>query len=226
MTPKPRKTIIATGPEPATRFESAGAGQPLLVRRALAPEVADAFLRTIWHDIHGQRVEFQTHKQKLLQKNALEVHGRHHGPMSGLHWGLTSLIAERVKAEVVPSFAFFRMYFKDDVCRVHSDRPACEVSLSLTIAYSDGHPWDLSIGTATDFDRCAVDEDFGAEPFNSFAMEPGDGVLYHGSVRRHGRVVPNPNRWSAHLFLHWVDPEGPYKNEAFERLDLGSRPMI
>jgi len=48
------------------------------------------------------------------------------------------------------------------------------------------------------------------------SMKPGDAVLYEGVHHRHGRTDPNPNRWSAHLFLHWVDRDGPYRDHAFD----------
>jgi hypothetical protein len=47
-------------------------------------------------------------------------------------------------------------------------------------------------------------------------MKVGDAVLYQGVHHRHGRTTPNPNTWSAHLFLHWVDREGPYRDHAFD----------
>jgi hypothetical protein len=28
---------------------------------------------------------------------------------------------------------------------------------------------------------------------------------------------PNPNSWSAHLFLHWVEKDGRYRDQAFDR---------
>lgn len=49
-------------------------------------------------------------------------------------------------------------------------------------------------------------------------MRAGDAVMYRGVNHRHGRIEPNPNRWSAHLFLHWVDAKGPYAEHAFDRL--------
>ena len=51
----------------------------------------------------------------------------------------------------------------------------------------------------------------------ALAMDVGDAVAYRGVDHRHGRTTPNPNRWSAHLFLHWVDPDGPQRGEAFDR---------
>ena len=61
-----------------------------------------------------------------------------------------------------------------------------------------------------------MDEDFGSEPHVSLAMNVGDAVLYQGVHHRHGRTMPNPNAWSAHLFLHWVDRDGPYRAHAFD----------
>ncbi len=82
----------------------------------------------------------------------------------------------------------------------------------------------MNVGTRPISGENKVADDFGDEPFESFSMQAGDGVLYRGSLRRHGRIVPNPNRWSAHAFLQWVDPDGPHSGEAFERLDFGKLP--
>jgi hypothetical protein len=47
-------------------------------------------------------------------------------------------------------------------------------------------------------------------------MNVGDAVLYQGVNHRHGRLSPNPNGWSVHLFLHWVDRDGPYRDQAYD----------
>ena len=47
-------------------------------------------------------------------------------------------------------------------------------------------------------------------------MQVGDAMLYQGVHHRHGRTLPNPNGWSVHLFLHWVDRDGPYQDHAFD----------
>ena len=51
-------------------------------------------------------------------------------------------------------------------------------------------------------------------------MAVGDAVLYQGVHHHHGRTTPNPNRWSAHLFLHWVERDGPYADHAFDQQAL------
>jgi hypothetical protein len=51
-------------------------------------------------------------------------------------------------------------------------------------------------------------------------MQPGDAVAYQGVHYRHARLSPNPNAWSAHLFMGWVDRQGPFKEMAFDKFEL------
>jgi hypothetical protein len=196
--------------------------QAVLLPRLLAPEIADVFVRTLSKDLLGQGIPIQTHQQKLVRKNAIEIHGRNYAPLLALHCGMTPMISELTGADLLPSFSYFRLYFSDDICRVHSDRTAVEYALSLTLALSDSLPWELSVGTRPVSRDMGIEEDFGDEPYEPFPMAAGDAVLYRGTERRHGRLTPNPNRWSAHAFLMWVSRDGPNRAEAFERLDLGS----
>jgi hypothetical protein len=131
-------------------------------------------------------------------------------------WGLTPIVSQLTGHALLPTYDYFRIYPKDAICRVHSDRAACEHSLSLTLGCSDDIPWPLEI------DRGLID---GVEPIRdnfkdaevaSLPMETGDAVLYRGVEHRHGRTMPNPNRWSAHLFLHWVDARSAQRRHAFD----------
>lgn len=152
----------------------------------------------------------------LLAREAIEVYGYHYPPMMAFLWGMTPAISALVGRELLPTYAYFRIYREGDICRVHSDRPACEHSLSLLLASSDSKPWALDVGEHVPAPKQRADADFGKTAFVSLPMRAGDAVLYQGVHRLHGRVTPNPNRWSAHLFLHWVDPEGPYADKAFD----------
>ena len=183
-------------------------------------EVLHAFYATMQADVTagGRSMQGFTTRGPLLKREAIEINAHQYLPMKTLLWGLTPRVAMATGCDLLPTYAYFRLYQAGDVCRVHSDRLACEHSVSLTIAYADDKPWALSVGT----DRVAVPEnrvadDFQGAAFGSVAMRPGDGVLYQGTHHRHGRLDPNPNQWSAHLFLHWVDRAGPYAAEAFDQ---------
>jgi hypothetical protein len=188
------------------------------VERLVGQEVATAFLRAIKRDLGSGPILLSRVKQhpNLLRRAAFEVYGHHYPPMLQFLWGLTPIVSEIVGKSLLPTYDYFRLYRRGDVCRVHFDRFSCEHSLSLTLGYSDSKPWPLEIGKQAQEPSARVEEDFGAEAYGSVPMEVGDAVLYQGVRHRHGRVTPNPNAWSAHLFLHWVDADGPYREHAFD----------
>ncbi len=157
----------------------------------------------------------------VSKKSTIEIYGFLWPSLLGFHWGLTPAIEAAAGVRLLPTYSYFRTYQRGDVCKIHIDRPSCEHSFSLTIGYSDDKPWALCVGekqwTEEAMKAHPMTDDFGEEAYSGFAMQPGDGVLYKGCERRHGRVDPNPNRWSAHLFLHWVDRDGPNAEWAFDK---------
>ncbi|MFG6283600.1 hypothetical protein [Sphingomonas sp. S6] len=184
------------------------------------PEVLLAFYRMMQGDLQaaGRPLQSFSARGPLLRQPAIEVYAFQYTPMLTFLWGLTPRVAEVVGRPLLPTYAYFRAYQQGDVCRIHSDRQACEHSLSLTIAYGDDRPWALSVATErTEVPQPIVADNFGDQSYGSVAMQPGDGVLYQGTHHRHGRLDPNPNSWSAHLFLHWVERDGRYRDQAFDR---------
>lgn len=189
-----------------------------LVREMVPREVARALMNRIRIDLGPGPIAIPAMEETpILNRNALEIYGNQYPPLQTFLWALTGPMEEVTGRRLIPTYDYFRIYREGDVCRVHRDRPACEHSLSLTLDYSDDAPWPLDIGKAgMAGPDDEVAEDFGAEPSASMAMQIGDAVAYRGVEHRHGRTVPNPNLWSAHLFLHWVDREGRFAGQAFD----------
>ena len=189
------------------------------VEGLISPDVAQAFLKGLKEDMGPGAIPLSRagDHPNLLKRPAFELYGHHYKPMLYFLWGLTPIVSEILGLDLLPTYDYFRIYREGDICRVHSDRYSCEHSLSLTLDYSDGEPWDLQVEKARSDPSAKVDEDFGTEDFASIAMAVGDGVLYQGVNHRHGRTKPNPNGWSAHLFLHWVERGGPHHDHAFDR---------
>lgn len=190
------------------------------LRGFIPPEVGRGFLARMKADLARQNVTFsQLEKsQNLLIRPAAEVYGFHYAPMATMHWGMTPAVAALTGKDLLPTYAYFRLYRQGDRCKVHGDRPACEHSLSLTLAYSDDAVWPLEVAhDPIDKPYQRADDTFRAdEPFSSAPMQAGDAVLYQGVTHHHGRITPNPNAWSAHLFLHWVERGGPFADSAFD----------
>ncbi len=182
--------------EALTRHESGHAyasnGYALL-KQLFRPIVLSVFHGKMQADLNLKGNPSFVSRTPLLTKPALEVYSQHYVPMATFHWGLTPAIAGIAGCELIPTYAYFRVYQQGDVCRVHSDREACEHSLSLVIELSDTRPWALCIGRALVEERPApAGPDFGTEAYASLPMSAGDAVIYRGVDHRHGRLEPNP----------------------------------
>ena len=196
-----------------------------LVRELIPGSVARAFLAQMRRALRSDSFDLsQWPLIPLLNRPALDVYSQQFPFMRTFLWGLTPAMEMVTGARLVPTYDYFRVYRQGDVCKVHSDRPACEHSLSLTLGYSDGKPWPLEIEREAIAAPREVAEDFGGAEAAALEMQIGDAVAYRGVEHRHGRVTPNPNRWSAHLFLHWVDRDGEHAAEAFDK--AGEPPAV
>jgi hypothetical protein len=191
-----------------------------LIPNLIPREVANGLLAKMRTDFARQNIDLARLAQQgpLLAAPAVEIYGHHYPPFATFHWGLTAAIESHVGVPILPTYCYFRLYRQGDICRVHGDRPACEHSLSLTLASADGLDWPLEVAhRRIDQPYERADAGFALEEEHSaLSMQPGDGVLYQGVHHHHGRTAPNPNSWSAHLFLHWVEQGGAYAAEAFD----------
>jgi hypothetical protein len=95
-----------------------------------------------------------------------------------------------------PTYSYFRVYKRGDVLKRHKDRPACEISVTLSLGYSGNEPWPIWIEP----DGRAV----------SVRLEPGDGLLYKGVETAHWRES-FCGEYAAQVFLHYVDQEGSFR---------------
>lgn len=205
----------------AAEREQYAANGYVLLKQLFPPKLLAHFRGQLQTDLDLMRSRDFVKSCNLLTKPSIEVYSLQYPPMAGFLWGLTPRVAQIARCELMPSYAYFRIYQQGDVCRVHSDREACEHSMSLMVELGEDKPWALSVERRR-LDRpvASVEPDFGDEEFASLPMIAGDAVMYRGVNHRHGRLEPNPNSWSAHLFMHWVDANGPYWSHAFDRAKM------
>lgn len=189
------------------------------VQGLISLEVARAVMRGIKLDLGPEPLQPNSVPQHplLFKRPTFHIYGNDYRPLSFFLWALTPAIASVVGRDILPTYDYFRIYREGDICGVHSDRPACEHSVSLTLDYSDGTAWDLEIARDRTPPTQPVTSDFGDSQFSSISMQIGDAVVYEGVHHRHGRTSPNPNAWSAHLFLHYVERGGAHEAHAFDR---------
>jgi len=128
-----------------------------------------------------------------------------------LHYGLTDLVRKVVAHNVIPTYTYFGGYVGGAELTPHTDRHACEFTMSLTV-YQDPpeEPWDLGLSNKPLFER--DDETAGG----SFPMPPeteqvtaglheGDALLFMGRHLIHWRYGAQKEGHSTYnVFLHYV----------------------
>ena len=101
-----------------------------------------------------------------------------------------------------PTYSYFRVYKHGDVLQRHTDRPACEISVSLSLGFAAPEPWKLWIE--------------GPDGKSGVALSPGDGVLYRGMELPHWRDAFDGDH-AAQVFLHYVDSQGENAEWKFDK---------
>lgn len=114
-----------------------------------------------------------------------------------LHERLWPVIEEAVGEELIPTYAYARLYSNGDVLEKHKDRPACEVSITIQLGRSHHYAWPIYMGG------------------QRFDLGEGDGVIYPGCDVEHWRdECKGPDGYySGQVFLHFVRKNGQYTNE-------------
>jgi hypothetical protein len=111
--------------------------------------------------------------------------------MESLMVNKLNLMEEETGLTLLPTYAYWRMYTVHADLFKHTDRPACEISVTVMIG-SSGQPWPIYMN--------------GKE----INMEPGDAAIYLGCEVEHWRDEFKGD-WHAQTFLHYVDKNGPNK---------------
>ena len=103
---------------------------------------------------------------------------------------------------LVPTYSFWRTYYKQQDCPPHKDRPSCEISVTLCIDASD----------KTDMWAINVEDQV-------FKLNVGEGVIYKGCDQEHWRPGVYKGEGMAQVFLHYVNQDGIYKNHAYDQIE-------
>jgi len=137
-----------------------------------------------------------------------------------LHYLVKAELKSILGMDLYPSYFYDRFYFVGQQLRRHTDRPSCEVSVTLQISTNRNEPWPIWFERPDETESCVL-------------MKNGDAVIYKGCEREHWRD-PLPSRYNKtqkfwrklqklpddtyhhQIFLHYVDANGPYVQHAFD----------
>jgi hypothetical protein len=112
-------------------------------------------------------------------------------------------ISNIVEQLVFPTYNYARYYKNGEILEKHTDRPACEVSITLHLD-SDGVEWPIWF-TKPNKETISVN------------IKPGQAILYNGMISEHWRNEYTGDSYSQ-VFLHYVRSQGQYWQEYFDNI--------
>ena len=107
---------------------------------------------------------------------------------------LTSIVEKDTDLKLIPTYCYVRKYFQGSILGSHTDRPACEISLTYCIS---GQEWGIDMGD------------------NTVITKIGNGVIYKGCEILHGRSKPSSGE-VIQVFCHWVISDGVKSKCAYD----------
>ena len=110
-----------------------------------------------------------------------------------------NLVETESNLKLFSTYAYWRYYVFGATLKKHTNRPSCEVSVTVCIKKYDN--WPLIIEGKT------------------FEVEEGDALLYAGCDQEHGRPGVYKGEGMAQVFLHYVNQNGPYKDHAYDKIN-------
>jgi len=118
--------------------------------------------------------------------------------MNGLLDLKLPIVERESNLNLFPTYAYWRYYIFGGMLTKHTDRPACEISVTACIKKYDNWPIVVE-GT-------------------EFELEEGDGVLYAGCDQEHWRPGIYKGEGMAQVFFHYVNKLGPNKDHAYDQI--------
>lgn len=123
---------------------------------------------------------------------------------------LTEVFNDVSGKTLLPTYSYARIYRKGEELKIHTDRPACEISATITLGF-DENSWPIFFNNEDVLDNS-----------NPLITDVGDAVLYKGTEIYHWREQFQ-GEWQCQVFFHYVDADGPYKDEKYDgRETLGT----
>ena len=120
---------------------------------------------------------------------------------------LTPYFEKASGLRLFPTYSYARLYdTQGEELKVHRDRPACEISATLTLGF-EGDVWPIYMG----------DHEDKSLNVGRIDMAVGDAVMYRGMDKYHWREPYTEGKWQAQVFLHYVNQDGPHAEWKYDK---------
>ena len=204
------------------------------------PNLWDA--EELYHPVPEERGQINYPSKKLDQFTHHPIEGQVEGSVArywhpqyrAIHSGIRMKLEKELGRKLYNTYYYDRFYFPGQELKLHADRDACEISVSVHVSTNledknaDWPFWIKIPDTYTDKKKTTI---LVLGETHSLVLKPGDGVVYKGCERPHwrdpmpteyektwyGRKKEKDNLYYHQIFFHYVLSDGQRAHYAWDR---------
>ena len=131
-----------------------------------------------------------------------------------IHSNIREKLEKVIGKKLYNTYYYDRFYFPGQELSRHTDRDACEISVTVHVSTNMSTPWPIWIKTPDVYSDENKTEVLFPGKNHSIILESGDGMIYKGCERPHWRD-PMPNEYKRTWYGKKVEKDGLYYHQIF-----------
>ena len=145
-----------------------------------------------------------------------------------IHSEIRLVLEQVIGRKLYNTYYYDRFYFPGQPLIKHTDRPACEISVTIHIGTNIKESWPIWIKTPDTFEDNTMKTLIASGENRSVHLEAGDGMIYKGCERPHWRdpmpglleskINKDESLYYHQIFFHYVLQDGTRAHHAWDML--------
>ena len=143
-----------------------------------------------------------------------------------IHSEIRLILEQVIGRKLYNTYYYDRFYFPGQELKKHTDRPACEISVSIHVSTNIKESWPIWIKTPDTFEDKTMKTLITSGENRSVHLEAGDGMIYKGCERPHWRdpmpglleskINKDESLYYHQIFFHYVLQDGIRAHHAWD----------
>ena len=143
-----------------------------------------------------------------------------------IHSEIRLILEQVIGRKLYNTYYYDRFYFPGQELKKHTDRPACEISVTIHVSTNIKESWPIWIKTPDTFEDKTMKTLIASGENRFVHLEAGDGMIYKGCERPHwrdpmpGLLESNINKdeslYYHQIFFHYVLQDGIRAHHAWD----------
>ena len=174
--------------------------------------------KKLFHPVPELRGQLNYRSKDLNDFEHIEVEGQVEGSIARywhpqyrkIHSEIRLILEQIIGRKLYNTYYYDRFYFPGQELKKHTDRPACEISVTIHVSTNIKESWPIWIKTPDVFEDGSKKKLLSTGENKYVHLEAGDGMVYKGCERPHWRD-PMPGSFE----MMRVEPEQLYYHQIF-----------